>query len=123
MLNIERFRVRKLRDEMNDNLRSVINSLNSEQRDLFKEEEERCVILAHLEQVHKELQGEHIQDQVAGGELRRRHSQLISDLDVEKHGIETEKVLLKKQIEQIQTLIGIVKKQIEAEEKSGKEIQ
>jgi hypothetical protein len=40
---------------MNENLRTVINSLNNEQKELFKEEEDRCVVLAHLEQVHREL--------------------------------------------------------------------
>lgn len=49
MTNIERFRVWKLRDELNENLRTVISQLNNEQKDLFKEEEERLNILAHLE--------------------------------------------------------------------------
>lgn len=72
MTNIERFRVHKLKDELQENLRSVISQLNNEQKDLFAEEEDRLNILAHLEQVHRELQGEHIQDQVAGGELSRK---------------------------------------------------
>jgi len=55
MTNIERFRIQKLKDEMNDNLRSVITNLNNEQKGLFTEEEDRCTILAHLETVHKEL--------------------------------------------------------------------
>lgn len=38
-----------MRDELNENLRTVINQLNNEQRNLFKEEEERLVILAHLQ--------------------------------------------------------------------------
>jgi len=37
---------------MNENLRKVITSLNNEQKDLFTEEDERCKILAHLEQAH-----------------------------------------------------------------------
>lgn len=49
MTNIERFRVWKLRDELNENLRTVISQLNNEQKDLFKEEDERLNILAHLE--------------------------------------------------------------------------
>lgn len=110
MTNIERFRVSKLKNEMNDNLQSVINSLNGEQKDLFKEEDDRCVILQHLEQVQQELKGEHIQDQVAGGELRRKADQIKSDLQVEKSGLETEKLLLKKQVDQIQSLIAILKK-------------
>jgi len=60
MTNIERFRVRKLKDELLENLRSVISQLNNEQKDLFAEEDDRLNILAHLEQVHRELQGEHI---------------------------------------------------------------
>jgi hypothetical protein len=55
MTNIERFRIRKLKEELSENLRSVINQLNCEQKDLFAEEDDRLKILAHLEQVHQEL--------------------------------------------------------------------
>jgi len=50
--NIERYRVNRLKNEMNENLRTVISTLNTEQRELFSEEDSRCQILAHLEKVH-----------------------------------------------------------------------
>jgi len=53
--NIERYRVSRLKAEMNDNLHKVIKNLHSEQDDLFAEEDERHKILAHLETAHKEL--------------------------------------------------------------------
>lgn len=74
MEDIERFRVRKLKDELNVNLKNVLKDLNEEQRTLFKEEDERMGVLSDLEKVHKELQGEHVQDMVAGGELERKHT-------------------------------------------------
>lgn len=108
---------------MNENLRNVIRSLQDEQHDLFTEEDQRSQILAHLEQAHQELQGEHIQDQVAGGELRRKQDHVKSDIEVSKRGIQTEKDLLKKHISHVEELIGLLKKNIDAEERSGKEIQ
>ena len=38
--------------------------------------------LAHLERVHRELQGEHIQDQITGAELTRKDIEITADYDV-----------------------------------------
>lgn len=45
-----------------------------------------------------------------------------SEIDVAKWGIETEKDLLKKHITHVEELIGQLKKTIETEERSGKDI-
>ena len=49
MEDIERFRVKKLKDELNENLHKVITGLKEEQADLFTEEESRMETLKNLE--------------------------------------------------------------------------
>ena len=123
MEDVERFRVRKLKDELNENLRTVLKDLNEDQRTLFKEEDDRMGVLSDLEKVHKELQGEHIQDMVAGGELTRKQTIIRRDYAVGRQGLDTEKELLRKQIEHIEATLSQVKGFIGDEETSGKEIQ
>lgn len=72
-------------------------------------------ILNHLEKVHRELQGEHIQDQVNGGELRRQHALTTSEFEIGREGEETEKYLLVRQVEHLNDVIDLIKTDIESE--------
>lgn len=53
----------------------------------------------------------------------RKKVQNSSDMEIDRKGLETEKALLKKQIDQVNALIGLVKGRIDAEEKSEKAIK
>jgi len=46
--------------------------------------------------VHKDLQGTHIEDMVAGGELKRKQNYADRNFETGRQGLETEKMLLEK---------------------------
>ena len=89
---------------------------------MFTEEEQRITTLGNLEKIHVELQGEHIQDQVAGGELSRKHQLTNQEFKVGKQGLETEKDLLRQHIEHLEKTVAQIKTNIGDEEKSGSTI-
>lgn len=80
-------------------------------------------VLRELEQVHKELEGEHIQDWVAKGELERMREIQDRENTVSKAAMEAEVLVLAGQIQQIEELISKVKERLKKEEAKTPGIQ
>lgn len=73
--------------------------------------------------MHKDLQGTHIEDMVAGGELGRKKDYAMRNFEVGREGLATEIELLKAQIEHIQKLLEVMRGRISSSETESKEIQ
>ena len=101
----------------------MLLQLNDEQKDLFKEEDDRLKTLSHLEKVHAELEGTHIEDMVAGNQLNRVYQNAHMQFEVKKQGLETEKVLLGHKIGHLEELVKILKQQVADEDAAGSEIK
>ena len=92
------YSVKTLTTDLRSGLNQLVDELKAEQSDIFNYEDARADTLAHLEKVHKELEQEHINDQVSGAELKRLEKEIISEIGIAKSGFEDDKQSLGRSI-------------------------
>lgn len=92
------YSVKTLTTDLRNGLNQLVDELKAEQSDIFNYENARADQLAHLEKVHRELEQEHINDQVSGEELKRLQKEIASEISIAKSGIEDDKQSLARSI-------------------------
>lgn len=92
------YSVKTLTTDLRNGLNQLVDELKAEQSDIFNYENARADQLAHLEKVHKELEQEHINDQVCGEELKRLEKEITSEISIAKSGFEDDKQSLARSI-------------------------
>ena len=97
----ERYSVSVLKGDLTSNTEELKGELRDQQRYLFNEEDRRADTLAHLESLHRELQGEHVQDQVEGFQLSRKDEEITWNYDVLKAAFGEQKEVLKSKIDEV----------------------
>ena len=80
----ERYSVRILEGDLRSDTRELAKELRGHQAEIFSQEDNRAKTLAHLDKLHRELQGEHVQDQITGFQLSRKEADIKLDIDVRK---------------------------------------
>ncbi|CAI2383295.1 unnamed protein product [Moneuplotes crassus] len=105
VITSETYTVQTLTKDLRDNMNNLKGDLRSEQADTHNYEDSRVEQLAHLENVHNELQEEHINDQVRGKELKRLDKEISSEINITMADSENEKSSLQRQIEYTDELI------------------
>lgn len=110
----ERYSVRVLRSDLTNNTRGLVNELQDQQSHLFNEEDRRIEQLANLDKLHRELQGEHVQDQITGFNLTRKDQEITCDYDVRKAAFGEQIKALSSRIEDVE-LAHAQTKGVEAE--------
>ena len=108
---------------MNEKLRSVIDSLSQDQKNIFGEEESRIEILSSLDSVHKELQGEHEKDLKTGEAIDSLKQDALAGIELRKKQIEAEKSRLSELISTIENSLKQIKEEITVEEKETERLQ
>lgn len=98
MESSDTFNVKTLTTDLRNGLNQLTLDLKAEQNDLFSYEDGRVDTLGHLEKVHKELEAEHINDQVFGAELKRLDKEVMSEIGIAKSGLEDDKASLGRRI-------------------------
>lgn len=92
------YSVKTLTTDLRNGLNQLTDELKAEQSDIFNYENARADTLAHLEKVHKELEHEHINDQVSGAELKRLETEIASEIGIARSGFEDDKQSLSRSI-------------------------
>lgn len=69
--NIEKYSVRVLEGDLRADTKELIHELQDQQSEIFQQEGYRVKTVSNLDKLHKELTGEHIQDQVSYFRLTR----------------------------------------------------
>ena len=109
--DFEKYSVRTLQEDLYTHLGQVKESLNKQQDELFDEEDRRVKTLSQLENLHKELQGEHVQDQITGFQLNRLDQTVTNDYDVVKDRFGREQDAISSTIDDINNAKSIVDRQ------------
>lgn len=99
--NSEAYSVRTLTKDLRNELDSSKGELQADQSEIHAYEDKRSDTLAHLENVHKELEKEHINDQVRGAEVDRLNVEVASEINIAKSQFDDEKASLGRQIDHI----------------------
>jgi chromosome segregation ATPase len=94
----DRYSARTLESDLRADTRELVGELKDHQSDIFKEEDYRSKNLGHLEKLHKELTGEHIQDQITGFQIERKEKDIIVDYEVRKAAFNEHQQALKSRI-------------------------
>ena len=100
--NVERYTVRVLEGDLKADTKELLHELQDQQVDLFNQEEFRIKTIAQLDKLHKELTGEHIQDQITGYQITRNQQDIFIEFEVRRAAIVEEKTVLNHQIEEIE---------------------
>ena len=98
--------VKTLTTDLRNGLDTLKQDLNAEQRDVHDYEDQRSQTLAHLENVHSQLEADQIEDQVRGAQLTRLDRDVTSEINIATAQIEDEKDSLKRQIGHTEKIIG-----------------
>jgi chromosome segregation ATPase len=93
------YSIKRLTSDLRSGLNTLKEDLRAEQSDLHNYEDGRAETLSHLEKVHKELESEHINDQVIGEELRRLDKDVMSEIDISSSQFEDQKDSLRRRID------------------------
>ena len=117
------FSVKVLNTTLRNGLEHLKNDLNQEQNDIFINEDERVGTLADLENEHKQLENDHINDQAFGAHLNRLNKQIMSEISIAKSGLEDDQDLLKRQIGHTQDIIEEITPIVETERKETASLQ
>lgn len=80
----DRYSVRTLEGDLRADTKELVGDLKDHQSSIFKEEDHRSKTLGHLEKLHKELTGEHIQDQITGFQIERKEKDIVVDYEIRK---------------------------------------
>lgn len=76
--------MRNLKKDLRSNLDGLVKELKADQENVFKTEDDRVAMLSQLEDVHKELEGEHLNDKTIGYVLDRQAHDISTDYTVTK---------------------------------------
>ena len=109
----ENHNVGKVKGDLKDKLSSLIQSLQDDQKGLFKEEEERINVLSSLDAVHQELLGEHKEDIEVGGKLKEKQTQISKILKDRRVEIDSQKKQLSSDIKSLEDQISSIRKDID----------
>ncbi|CAI2383347.1 unnamed protein product [Moneuplotes crassus] len=99
--NIERYSVRILECDLKADTKELIHELQDQQNDVLKQQEYRMKTLSNLDKLHRELTGEHIQDQVSYFKLQRNEKDILLDYEVRKAAVGEHIKVLNSQIENV----------------------
>jgi len=104
-------------------LKELVTSLSEDQQALFAEETERISVLANLETVHTELEGEHRQDAEVTETLTTTKITIQTEIKTRNEDISATIAQLKSAIAQVEELLTAVKGDIATEEAKTVELQ
>jgi uncharacterized coiled-coil DUF342 family protein len=116
----DNYSVKALTSHLKSGLNKMVDDLNAEQTDIFSYEDGRQDNLDHLNTVHKELEREHINDQVFGAELTRFAKDVTSGIHIATSGHQDDSKLLTNRIAHTQ---GIIKEHDAIVDKEGKNVK
>lgn len=94
----DRYSVRALEGDLRADARELKGELKEHQKECFAQEDNRSKTLAHLEKLHKELQGEHVHDQTTGFQLTRKEADILKDHEVRRAGFKCQQGVIKNNI-------------------------
>ena len=118
----ERYSVKVLRGDLTANTEELKGELRDQQAYLFNEEDNRANTLGHLESLHRELQGEHVQDQMEGFKLARKDEEITCDYDIRKAAFGEQKDVLKSKIDVVQSAYNQALAEKDKEAKENKRV-
>jgi uncharacterized coiled-coil protein SlyX len=107
----EKYAVKTLRGDLYGHLGQLKDSLNRQQFSIFIEEDDRNKTLSNLEALHRELEGEHVQDKITGFQLDRLDQDITNDYDIRKDGFGQQKNAIKSTTDDVVTAQGQTEKQ------------
>ena len=115
--------VEYLKADLQSKLKELVTSLSEDQQALFAEETERISVLANLETVHTELEGEHRQDAEVTETLTTTKITIQTEIKTRNEDISATIAQLKSAIAQVEELLTAVKGDIATEEAKTVELQ
>ena len=118
----DNYSVKTLTTDLRKGLDTLKEDLKAEQNDLHSYEDSRADTLAHLENVHNELEKEHINDQVRGEELRRLDKEISSEIDIATSQVHDEKESLQRRINHVDQQINEVDPIVKTKENENREL-
>lgn len=117
------YNVNTLTTDVRNGLNQLKDDLNAEQTDIFAYEDGRVETLGHLEAVHKELEREHLNDQVFGTHLKRVGKEVSSEIGIATSGHNDEQESLKRRVNHTQEIISEKEPIVKKEEKSKSDLE
>lgn len=117
------FSVKVLTTDLTNGLNQLKEDLNAEQSDIFRYEDGRTDTLGHLENVQRELENEHINDQVFGAHLNRLDKQVSSEIGIATSGHNDDQESLKRRITHTNGIIKEREPVVSSEQKNNKGLE
>ena len=119
----DQYSVRVLNTDLRNGLSQLKDDLNAEQSDIFRYEDGRSGTLGHLENVHRDLENVHINDQVFGAKLNRLDKQICSEIGIATSSHNDDQELLKRQISHTEGVIKEKEPVVSSEQKTNSGLQ